>query len=463
MGGPNNAQDSLQEVSIGDIVRVVRILKQEQREQRHQQLDTKTNSKSQQNTGRAVVATLGSGNGSVDGSSASTLVSVLWEPIEPRPLNSSMSTTATSKNSKSTKFIVAPHLTIRRKDNDDETLVDMKNLQRLLSFEGEEERGNETEEAPEHKKSVDYWKDCGDQLLKLGDASAAVPYYERALAESSDVSIGATIIAPLKGFLKAAEVDCVEDTTMDLTIMESGEEITIPRSSSGIVGIMEPDDEKLQERILLNLSRCMIHLSDIDTVHRPSYLKSAVLGCSIVIGISKFRSDHGTGIQQQQQQQQNHDNHLPTNQQTALYIRAKAQTSLSKWQHAIADAKQLLKIGNSKGQQLLDNIHRQKKLRGKQDKKLAKEVCKWVQTATNDSVSSSEQKSHSPDKGKPSRDNGTISLKSIPSTAAATKAQPALISRFVFFVVLPLAAAFLIQNFLFDDQEKIPRSSKFAI
>ena len=289
-------------------------------------------------------------------------VCLLWESTAPEPINIKL-----MRQNKA--FLVTPILSPKKKEEEEEeteAVVSINNIQPLLPFENSE---YDKEDA-----SLADWKDWGDQLLRLGDAFAAVPYYEIALSKSSVLQVGCTIILQRGGFLKLAEVDYIEDTSVDVTLVDSGEESTISKSSI-LLCLLDPDADKIQERILLNLARCLFQLADLDDGSqsaRPQYLKAAVLSCTLAVTISTF---HEGGEER---------NTLPINLQTALILRAQAQARLSKFAHAFADAKRVAKAGNKQGQKLLQDLERQQKQRIKTDKKLAKEVCKWVQTATGD-------------------------------------------------------------------------------
>ena len=103
------------------------------------------------------------------------------------------------------------------------------------------------------------------------------------------------------------------------------------------------------------------------------YLKSVVLACTLVLSILSFRdSEKGPSSDSAQ---------------NALVLRANAQLGLSKWSHAMADAKRLIKLEHPQGSKLLARIEREKKIQANQDKKLVKAVSRWVQKATTESVS----------------------------------------------------------------------------
>jgi hypothetical protein len=368
--------------------------------------------------GRAVVATLQD-----DGRS----VCVMWEPMAPIPI-----APCTRQD-----FLVAPKSVGEGEEEDEnETLLPMEEIQPLLEFEIKSASISKSIE-DSSQPTIPTWKDRGDVLLRLGDASCAASYYERALYQSSNVSTGSTIIISIHGYPKIAEVDCIDETedgsitSLDVTIVETLEEKTV-KSTSVLIGILDPDEEKFQERILLNLARCMLQLADLDSVagNRSNYLKSAVLATTLVITIASFR-EHG-------EEDNAEGKTLSQNAQTALILRVKAHSGMSKWPNAMADAKHLLKAGNEQGAKLVASLERQKKMAARTDKKLAKEMCKLVESSTTfGSVSartslggtpiSSQTQDSSPPKTHPAT-SPTLSLSSIAGLA---------------LLVFPVAAAIL--------------------
>jgi hypothetical protein len=334
-------------------------------------------------------------------------VCLLWEPIAPKPISIS------SFPSKS--FLITPLLHPPKNIEQEETTIFSQDVKPLLPFE-------DSCIADDNSLTVAEWKERGDQLLRLGDAAAAASYYEMALSKSSTLQIGSTVITKMGGYPKLAEVDCVEDDSLDVTLVESGEESTITHSQI-LLCLFEPDAEKCQERILLNLARCLLQLADLDhatSERRPKYLKAAVLACTLALTAISFANDDETGIS--------------ANSQTAWILRAKAQAALSKWPHALSDAKKVAKAGHKQGRKLLDEIERQQRRKVNTDKKLAKEVCKWVESATSDSVSD--------DQVAPMEDSNDTTTEET-TTNAPSFSIPSWLQ-----FVLPLMAALLIQKIL---------------
>eukprot|EP00536_Pseudo-nitzschia_multiseries_P001126 jgi/Psemu1/282804/fgenesh1_pg.14_\ len=148
---------------------------------------------------------------------------------------------------------------------------------------------------------------------------------------------------------------------------------------------MENDADHLQERILLNLARCMLQLADLDATNRPKYLKSAVLAATLVLTLSSHRQPTAAAATTTAAVASTPgDAVLPGTSETALVLRCKAYGGLSKWKNALSDARQLVARGTDpeQGKKLFAGIERKKAIRAKTDKKLAKDICRLVQSAT---------------------------------------------------------------------------------
>ncbi len=293
---------------------------------------------------RAMVATVTTGSDE----GPPSMLCLLWEPFYPKPI------------ANSAKFCILPR-SIQKQDECEEVTVAINEVEALLPF--------EADPGSDKDVSIEDWKGRGDQLLKLGDAAPAASFYEKALGTSSCIEIGGTVVISVEGFPRMAEVDCCDDDgTIDVTLVHNGEEHTM-KQSQVLLGLLETDPDALQERVLLNLARCTLQLADLDTTNRPKYLKSAVLATTLAVALAEFR-------------QEPHDGALSKKMQTALQLRCKAYTSLLKWPRATADARKLVQSGHESGNKLLATIERKKKLQQKVDKKLAKDICRLVQSAT---------------------------------------------------------------------------------
>ena len=295
---------------------------------------------------------------------------------------------------------------------------------------------------------IQKYKEYGDMLYKLGDASLAISYYEYALSLSSPSlpQIGSTIIVKIDGHPKIAEVDCIDeqeqdDDLLDVTLVEDGTEMTI-KSSKVLLCIYHEENKEegggqsslllLQERILLNLTRCLLQLVEYyydntstnnDSIaielgppshyhpeYKQKYLSSAVLSSTLALTVAAYNAGNGgDGGSNKDRRDGDDDTTLPPNGQMALYLRAKTQhmkRSMKYNKHATLDIKRLIRHlskttvpttsqipSSSKGkknpkslllqsQRLLQDIEMKQRNQVKTDKKLAKAVCKLVESAT---------------------------------------------------------------------------------
>jgi tetratricopeptide (TPR) repeat protein len=235
---------------------------------------------------------------------------------------------------------------------------------------------------------IQQWKQRGDELLQLQDFVAAVPYYEYALhlsTSSQNIQIGATVLIQEGGYIRAAEVDCMEgakeDTTIhyDVTMVESGAETTLSQKEI-LLGLLDPHADHLQERCLLNLSRCLLHWIEasspdvLDSTKRRAIVQGAVLATSLSWTIA-------TIIHRQEEESAN--DALSKLQISALMLRSQAQLHLQKHAHALADVQKVLQAfpDHKEATALLKKLQRQKKHVQKTNQRLAKHMSQWVQSA----------------------------------------------------------------------------------
>ena len=250
---------------------------------------------------------------------------------------------------------------------------------------------------------VQRYKEYGDQLLLKNDYTAAIAYYEAALSfvSSKFDDIGSTIVTRKKGHCVIAEVDCVEaeekETKYDVTYLNNDEEEATISEKLILFSVWMKDVHNLQTRILLNLSRCLLKLSDVDITRgnascvgektsiansrQERYRLSAVLGTSIAIAISEYRALESSDEIASE---------IESLIEKARIVRSKAFLGLRKLPNANKDAKKVLaKNPSSRGaQSLLKELKVFEAYNKSVDKKLSREVCRWVQTATNSSKGS---------------------------------------------------------------------------
>lgn len=280
---------------------------------------------------------------------------ILWEDDTPRPVFND-----------DTRFLVTPHFQpgAEQPQQAEETTLPIDQLMELFDF----------EKNPPPKESILEWKECGDRLLKAGDFVSAVSYYEHALQESSKLQVGSTVLIQASGYAVAAEIDCIDDVddVIDVTIMETGHEQTV-KIKEILISLLDTEDS-VQQRILLNLTRCLLQLAEtsIEKSRRPRYLRSAVLASTLAFSASDAGSERETQT-------------LSTLQVSALLLRSQAQLALHKYPQAISDLKKILALDpkNCEAKKSLERIEKEKRRNVRLDKRLAKNVSQWVQTAIN--------------------------------------------------------------------------------
>ena len=308
---------------------------------------------------RALVATSPDDNGNV---------SLVVDDLVPTPLQSS-----------DDLFIIAP--TIKSKNEEDEEVeVPVTDLIPLLDFEKEDKPSNNNTD--DIDILVQQYKDYGDQLLRLNDYTCSISYYEAALnLVSTKVDIGGTIVVNKDGHAVIAEVDYVEEGNYDITL-PSGDESTITQKDALLVVWMK-DSSFLQVKILLNLCRCILKLADVDTRGHTIWAKQAVKGCSIALTLCEYHASESTDEKTTIE--------LNSLIEKTRLVRSRAFIRSSKLKNATVDAKKVLAINstNREAQSLLSEIKVVEAYNKSLDKKISKEVCRWVQTATSSAEGSS--------------------------------------------------------------------------
>lgn len=312
---------------------------------------------------KAIIATIQEDDGTV---------CVFWEDEAPSSLLSA-----------DREMVLSPSPSENDENPGVESTVRISDILPLLDF----ERGTSDD------ADISEWKDRGDTLLRLGDASAAVPQYERALelmgSSPQKITIGSVALVKQKGFFKLVQVDCIDLDHVDVTHLDVEEKEETLRLSDIMLAIPKRDGKLVQERILLNLARCFLQLAETTLIprRRPSYLKAAVRAASFAFAVSEFRSNMSSA------------NFSSATKPKALLLRSQAQLRLSKFAHARGDAKKVLELdpNNKEASKLLRDIEKRQQKIALADKKLAKEVCRWVQTATTESSVSDRQMNAPPE------------------------------------------------------------------
>ena len=327
---------------------------------------------------RGMIATLS------DGDESSNICTIIVEDLAPTPIVG--------------KFLIAPVFIDDEMKQEVEIEIPLSDVQPLLPF----------EQLPKMESDVNVsrYKECGDELFKLHDYTGAVSYYEAALSliSSNCNNIGGTLVVKRNGRCVIAELDCIDidgnNSQCDVTfILPNGniEENVIPFKDI-LISVWDQDEVRrgkrdksketfMQPRILLNLCRCLLHLAEVDIGsedrnaspaygRRTKYRKAAVLGSSISVTLCEYHKNETDSESQT----------LTVLQEKAHIIRSKAFMELGKLPNALVDAKKVMNEnpGSREAAELLRDIRMLDKYKKKTDKKLSKEVCRWVQSATGD-------------------------------------------------------------------------------
>lgn len=221
-------------------------------------------------------------------------------------------------------------------------------------------------------------KEHGDQLFRINDYTWAISYYEAALSfVSSTFDVGSVVVVRRSGHAVLAEVDCQENDSYDVTFQSGGDEANISRKEI-IMALWKLDALLLQIKTLLNLSRCLLKLADFftfcdlgKTYRQDKFRQSAVLGCSAAIAICEYHSNEASTFSKLE---------LDSLVEKARIIRANAFLGLRKYPNAIADATRVKNHRDAQG--ILNEIDMVRAYNKSIDKRLSKEVCRWVQSAT---------------------------------------------------------------------------------
>lgn len=279
--------------------------------------------------------------------------------------------------------------------------VEASEVMPLLAFEFEEGNHKEViDVADDAQTIVQRYKEHGDQLLRLNDYTCAISYYEAALHSVSsqfDV-IGGTLVVKKKGHSVIAEVDCVDtdekhNNTFDVTYLSCGEEAEITQNQI-LLAVWVKDVTFIQTKLLLNLSRCLLKLAQLDNTRgnascvgesssakncrQDRYRLSAVKGVSIAITLCEYHLLESSD---------DSSSELKSLIEKARIVRSRAFLGVRKLPNAAVDAKKVLaqNPANREASALLCEIKAVEAYNKSVDKKISREVAKWVHTATSSS------------------------------------------------------------------------------
>jgi tetratricopeptide (TPR) repeat protein len=364
---------------------------------------------------RAIVATLpdhDNNNNNNNGNNNGHVVSLVQEnTLVPEPLM--------DNNGERTKFLIAPMFD--NNDNADDEVYEFEalisDLMPLLPFEKKYYGGtNIVGGVGTCDNNISTYKNCGDKLLRLNDYTCAITYYEAALnfnCVSTKFEVGGTVVVRQKGHCVIAEIDSIENITgnnsntlsYDVTFTLSGDDATLSRKDL-LLAIWPNDELYLQIKILLNLSRCLLKLADIDSYlsqtststttaknnRHDKFRQAAVLGCSIAISICDHHHHHNQALLSQNTASVSASSNLISLIVKARIVRSRAFLGLRKIPNATMDVKKVLFIDstNREAQRFVSEIDNVKAYIKSIDKKLSIEVCQWVQTVTDSSSNEQE-------------------------------------------------------------------------
>eukprot|EP00978_Attheya_sp_CCMP212_P025433 scaffold81762_cov46-Attheya_sp.AAC.4 len=318
---------------------------------------------------RAMVATLGDGEDE-------KMATIVWEDLTPRPLASPI---LTGWDLPGKDFLITP-LSMKWQTETsnrivEEDIVPMKDLTALLPFEKAKQE--------EVRSSPAEYKQWGDSLFQLKDFSVACSYYEASLEAMACKQLqlgGSLVVKSSDGRPLLAELDYIDSSTaaLDVMICADSSECTVSRKDV-LMCLMESDDDRLNERVLLNLSRCLLQLANMEDASAnmrasEAYRKSAVLGCTLAICCAlHYKSSNED------------DSSSKVTEEKARILRATSYIALRKYPHASADLRNILMKLNPNSKQALKlsrELEHQQAQAKLSSRKLAKEMCKWVQHAT---------------------------------------------------------------------------------
>jgi len=300
---------------------------------------------------------------------------IIWETRYPEPI----SLCVDSKPASVSRFLITPQVSKNKNTNgiqddlDEDDQIPLSSLSPLFSFEVSMEKN-------ESLVDSQICKDRGDTLLRVKDYLAATEWYEKALSLTSKILIGSTVILNRGGKAVIADVDCIEGNqekrAVDVTYMDQNEEKEEIISDCDVLLAIAEDDysQRIQERTLLNLARCLLQIANMNPSEQQKFRKSAILACTLALSCSSYHDS-----------QQNEKNIIIRTEEKARFLRAKVYMQSNKNKHAKADIIKLLKKNPNHKEtlKLKLQLDRKQEVKKRSDKKLAKEMCKWVQTATN--------------------------------------------------------------------------------
>ena len=220
------------------------------------------------------------------------------------------------------------------------------------------------------------YKEYGNILFSTcKDWDAAMVYYKKALSGVQDVrgvgwsSVGAGVLVSSDGTvdIKPGIVSSNEGDYVDLMYDDDTEEEAVQVTK--LLPLAEIRFRSLQRACYLNMARCALKKCTFGWTIRYSSLALAIL--QVMLGEFLSIDDIANGTSQDMKRQA----------ADSLLLRGKALLLAGRPGLASNDARVLQSLNNAKGTQLLREIHTFRSDRCKRNKRLARDVVNWVQTA----------------------------------------------------------------------------------
>jgi tetratricopeptide (TPR) repeat protein len=243
---------------------------------------------------------------------------------------------------------------------------------------------------------VDALKDQGNVLFKLNDHGAAFARYKAALKLAEPVvSVGAAVLVRQpNGFFPAMVADLEGGRAEVMFEHDDSEEDGV--ETSRLVAMASAENAAAQRALYLNMARCKQQLGD----HKVAQLYSTVAVVLCRLHVDRHESGQqrqgaaGGGASGDGDAAAVAGAPAPAANAAAaqasllkaLYFRAQVQLSMHHFRHACADAERVLLLDpeNKPAQRLRAKVEVQAQQSLKKDRKLAKDVAKWVEAATKD-------------------------------------------------------------------------------
>lgn len=260
------------------------------------------------------------------------------------------------------------------------------------------------EHLPLHRYDALELKEFGNALFRIKDYDAAVRYYKASLdvlLRTVKLSVGTTVLVAkspseyVSGMIADANASGSYEVIFDEE--ELDDESNVPASRLIVVATNRRessnhrDDSKeqseldrtdvveLQRALYMNLARCSFQ-------KQPPLPGWAVRWSTLALAVTLYKQQQSNAGSSNDRTTEKGDNEAPSSNAPkqladALYLRCKAFIAASRPQFARKDAQVLTQLDSSKADALMKEIDAFCLRRQKSNRKLAKDVASWVETA----------------------------------------------------------------------------------